>query len=55
MFRQPAKKKPSGRTYSRITGVPLAPLKMDHAVDVIFATKPEDVKKIIASKPGKKK
>jgi hypothetical protein len=28
---------------------------MDEAVDAIFAIKPADVKKILASKPGKKK
>jgi hypothetical protein len=26
---------------------------MDQAVDTIFAVKPEDVKKVLASKPGK--
>jgi hypothetical protein len=28
---------------------------MDQAADAIFAIKPEDVKKIVAGKPGKKK
>ena len=33
----------------------LAPLTMDQAVDAIFQIKPADVRKILASKPGKKK
>jgi hypothetical protein len=35
--------------------VSLAPLSMDEAVDAIFQIKPADVKKVIASRPGKKK
>jgi hypothetical protein len=35
--------------------VSLAPLTMDEAVDAIFAIKPDDVKKVLASKPGKGK
>ena len=52
MPKQPTKRKHSGRRGDPIS---LAPLSMDQAVDAIFAIKPEDVKKIIASKPGKKK
>jgi hypothetical protein len=35
--------------------VSLSPLSMDEAVDAIFQIKPADVKKILASRPGKKK
>ena len=45
-------KKRSGR---RGDPVSLAPLTMDQAVDAIFAIKPDDVKKVLASKPGKGK
>ena len=34
--------------------VSLAPLTMDQAVDAIFKIKPADVKRVLASKPGKK-
>jgi hypothetical protein len=49
---KPAPKKRSGR---RGDPVSLHPLTMDQAVDAIFAIKPEDVKKVLASKPGKGK
>jgi len=35
--------------------ISLAPLTMDQAVEAIFQIKAADVKKIVASKPGKKK
>jgi hypothetical protein len=35
--------------------VSLHPLTMDRAVDAIYAIKPADVQKILASEPGKKK
>ena len=52
--KKPAQSKPKhpGR---RGDPVSLAPLSMDEAVDAIFQIKPDDVKKVIASKPGKKK
>lgn len=46
------KKKRSGR---RGDPVSLAPLTMDQAVDAIFAIKPDDVRKVLASKPGNRK
>ncbi len=45
------KKKHSGR---RGDPVSLAPLTMDEAVDAIFQISPKDVKRIVASRPGKK-
>jgi len=47
-----ASTKHSGR---RGDPVSLSPLSMDEAVDAIFQIKPADVKKVMASKPGKKK
>jgi hypothetical protein len=47
----PAKPR-SGR---RADPISLAPLTMDQAVDAIFAIKPEDVKEILSSRPGKGK
>jgi hypothetical protein len=35
--------------------VSLHPLTMDQAVEAIFQIKPSDVKRIVASKPGKKR
>jgi hypothetical protein len=35
--------------------VSLHPLTMDQAVDAIFAIKSADVKRIVASRPGRKK
>jgi hypothetical protein len=51
VLEKPPKKHPGRRR----DPVSLAPLTMDQAVDAIFAIKPKDVKKILASKPGKKK
>lgn len=48
-------KKPQKNPGRRGGGLSLAPLTMDEAVDAIFAIKPKDVKRIIASKPGKKR
>jgi hypothetical protein len=41
---------PAGR---RGDPVSLAPLKMDEVVDAIFQIKPDDVKAILAKRPGK--
>lgn len=46
-------KTPTKRSGRRGDPVRLAPLTMDQAVDAIFQIKPDDVKKIVASKPGK--
>jgi hypothetical protein len=46
------KPKRSGR---RGDPVSLAPLSMNEAVDAIFQIKAADVKRVLASKPGKKK
>ena len=46
---------PPARTQSRASNLSMAPLSMDEAVDAIFAIKPADVKKVVASKPGKKR
>jgi hypothetical protein len=48
-------KKRAGRTQARRSNISFAPLTMDQAVDAIFAIKPEDVRKVLASKPGKGK
>jgi hypothetical protein len=52
--KQPTLKK---RIHSGRRGDPVSlhPLTMDQAVDAIFAIKPADVKRIVASRPGKKK
>lgn len=49
---QPAKRKRSGRHGDPVS---LYPLTMDQAADVIFAIKPDDVRKILAKRPGRKK
>jgi hypothetical protein len=51
MLKKPAKKHPGRR------GDPISayPLTADQLVRGIFQIKPADVKKILASKPGKKK
>ena len=53
-----AKKKPTPKrpTHSGRRGDPVSlhPLTMDQAVDAIFAIKPADVKRIVASRPGRK-
>ena len=46
------KKTRSGRRGDPIS---LAPLTMDQAVDAMFKISPKDVKRVLASKPGKKK
>lgn len=51
MPKQPAKKHPGRRG----DPVSLHPLTMDQAVDAIFAIKPDDVRKILAKRPGKGK
>lgn len=48
----PPVRKHSGR---RGDPVSLRPLTMDQAVDAIFAIKPDDVRKILAKRPGKGK
>lgn len=51
-MKKPPAKPRSGR---RADPISLAPLTMDQAVDAIFAIKPEDVKEILSSRPGKGK
>ena len=48
----PAKPKASGPTGNRVS---LAPLTPEQAIRAVFQIKPADVKRIVASKPGKKK
>ena len=52
MANKPHNPNPAGRKGNPIS---LAPLSMDDAVDAIFKINKEDVKRIVASKPGKKK
>jgi hypothetical protein len=47
---KPAKRKHSGRRGDPLSARPLTPKQL---VRGIFAIKPDDVKKILASKPGK--
>ena len=51
MASKPRKKHPGRRG----DPVSLHPLTMDQAVDAIFAIKPDDVRKILAKRPGKGK
>lgn len=46
--------KPKKHPGRRGDPVSLAPLTMDKAVDAIFQISPKDVKRIVASRPGKK-
>jgi hypothetical protein len=39
----------------RVSNVRLAPLTPEQAIRGMFQIKPEDVKRIVASKPGRKK
>lgn len=50
--KKPAKKKHPGRAGDKLSAYPLTP---EQLVQGIFKIAPEDVKKIVASKPGKKK
>jgi hypothetical protein len=52
MASKPKTPNPNGRKGNPIS---LAPLTMDEAVDAIFKIKAADVKRIVASRPGKKK
>jgi hypothetical protein len=52
MAKKPYKKSRSGRRGDPII---LAPLTMDQAVDAMFKISPKDVRRVLASKPGKKK
>ena len=45
---------PNRGPQNRASNVSLHPLTMDQAVDAIFAIKPADVKRVLASKPGRK-
>jgi hypothetical protein len=51
MPKQPPKKKHPGRRGDPLSAYPLTP---EQLVRGIFQIKPEDVKRIVASKPGKK-
>jgi hypothetical protein len=51
MSNKPADKKPSGRRGDPVSAAPLTP---EQLIKGIFAIKPDDVKRIVASKPGKK-
>jgi hypothetical protein len=53
MPRQPTRKRAKPRSGRRGDPTSLAPLTMDQAVDAIFAIKPEDLKEILQSRPGK--
>ncbi|HLL89078.1 MAG TPA: hypothetical protein VK324_07220 [Tepidisphaeraceae bacterium] len=51
-------KKPKGQNKHPGRGgnnISLAPLTVDEAVDAMFAVKPDDVKRIVGSKPGNRK
>jgi hypothetical protein len=52
MATKPKTPNPNGRKGDPIT---IAPLTVDEFVDGMFKIKPEDVKRIVASKPGKGK
>lgn len=49
------KKKQPGTPQARGSNVSLAPLTPEQAIRGMFQIKPDDVKRIIASKPGRKK
>ncbi|HEY8748234.1 MAG TPA: hypothetical protein VIM11_09685 [Tepidisphaeraceae bacterium] len=51
----PSKKPPKKHPGRRGDPISAAPLSADQLVSAIFKIKPADVKKILASKPGKKK
>jgi hypothetical protein len=48
------KKPKKNRSGRRRDPLSFAPLSMDEAVDAMFAIKPKDVKRVLASKPEKK-
>jgi hypothetical protein len=50
-----AKRQPKPRSGRRGDPVTLAPLTMDQAVDAIFKIAPKDAKRVVASKPTRKK
>jgi hypothetical protein len=50
-----AKKMDKSRSGRRGDPISLHPLTVDQAVTAIFKIKPEDVKRIVASRPGKRK
>jgi hypothetical protein len=52
MREKPTAPNPAGRKGRPISG---APLSMDQLADCVFQIKPSDAKRIVASKPGKKK
>jgi len=52
MPKTPHNPNPAGRKGKPISA---APLTMDQLVDGIFKIKPDDVKRVVASKPGKGK
>jgi hypothetical protein len=47
--------KPSGTSQNRSSNVRLAPLTPEQAIRGMFQIGPADVKRILASKPGRKK
>jgi hypothetical protein len=51
MATKPQTPNPNGRKGDPVS---IAPLSVDEFVDGMFKIKPEDVKRIVASKPGKK-
>jgi hypothetical protein len=51
----PSKKPPKKHSGRRGDPISAHPLTADQLVSAVFKIKPDDVKKILSSKPGKKK